>query len=76
MGSKMSKKITSPFWGLKIKNLLVFFDFEPKKVFPGPDSTGFVWDRVGRALMQFMLFSAIFAMLAVLATLATLCYPL
>ena len=37
-------------------------------MFPGPDSIGFVWGGVGRALMQFMHFSAIFAMLAVLAT--------
>ena len=35
-------------------------------MFPGPDSIGFVWGGVGRALMQFMHFSAIFAMLAVL----------
>ena len=31
-------------------------------MFPGPDSMGFVWGGVGRALMQFMHFSAIFAM--------------
>ena len=37
-------------------------------MFPGSDSIGFVWGGVGRALMQFMHFSAIFAMLAVLAT--------
>ena len=30
-------------------------------MFPGPDTMGFVWGGVGRALMQFMLFSAIFA---------------
>ena len=29
-------------------------------MFPGPDSMGFVWGGVGRALMQFMHFSAIF----------------
>ena len=50
-----------PFFVSKIMNLLVFFYFEPKKVFPGPNSMGFVWGRVGRA--QFMHFSAIFAML-------------
>ena len=38
-------------------------------MFPGPDSMEFVWGGVGRALMQFMPFSAIFGMLAVLATL-------
>ena len=31
-------------------------------MFPGPDSMGFVWGGVGRALMQLMHFSAIFAM--------------
>ena len=44
-------------------------------MFPGPDSMGFVWGRVGRALLQFMLFLAIFGMLAVLATLVTLVVP-
>ena len=37
-------------------------------MFLGPDSMGFVWGGVGRALMQF---SAIFAILAVLATSVT-----
>ena len=37
-------------------------------MFPGPDSIGFIWGGVGRALMQFMHFSAIFAMLADLAS--------
>ena len=41
-------------------------------MFPGPDSMGFLWGGVGRALMQFMHFSAIFGMLAVLATSVTL----
>ena len=68
--------MTPPFFGSKIINLLVFFDFEPKKVFPGPNSIGFVWGGVGQALMQFMHFSAIFAMSAVLATSVTPCYPL
>ena len=40
-------------------------------MFPGPDSMGFVWGGVGRALMQFMHFSAIFGMLTVLATSVT-----
>ena len=31
-------------------------------MFPGPDSMGFVWGGVGRALVLFMHFSAIFAM--------------
>ena len=45
-------------------------------VFPGPDSMGFVWGGVGRALMQFMHFPASFGMLAVLATSVTPWYPL
>ena len=45
-------------------------------MFLGPVSIGFVWGGVGRALMQFMHFSAIFAMLAVLATTVTLWYLL
>ena len=40
-------------------------------MFPGPDSMGFVWGGVGRALMQFMHLSAIYAMLAVLAASVT-----
>ena len=68
--------MTPPFFGSKIKNLLVVFNFEPKKVFPAPDSMGFVWGGVGRALMQFTHFSAIFAVLAVLATSVTPWYLL
>ena len=36
----------------------------PKAIefFPGPDSMGFVWGGVGRALVQFMHFLAIFGM--------------
>ena len=45
-------------------------------MFSVPDSMGFVWVGVGRALMELMHFSAIFAMLAVLATLVTPWYPL
>ena len=43
---------------------------------PGPNSVGFVWGGVGRALMPFMHFLATFAMLAGLVTSVTLCYPL
>ena len=71
----MSKKVTPPFFGSKITNLLVFL-FSAEKVFPGLDSMGVVWGGVGRAPMQFMHFSTIFAMLAVLATSVTLWYPL
>ena len=70
-GVKNVVKMTPPFFGSKIMNLLVFFDFEP-----GPDFIGFVWGGVGRALMQFIHFSAIFAMLVVLATSVTPWYPL
>ena len=46
-------------------------------MFPGPDSMGFVWaEWDGRALVQFMHFSAIFAMLEVLATSVAPWYPL
>ena len=55
MGGGGVKDRPPSFW----VNLLVFFDFEPK-VFPGPDSMGFVWGGVGRALMQFMHFLVIF----------------
>ena len=72
------EKMTPPFWGLKIMNLLVFFLFRAeKKVFSGSWLwLGFGWGGVGRAFMQFMHFSAIFAMLAFLATLVTPWYPL
>ena len=32
-GVKNVEKMTPPFFGSKIMNLLVFFDFEPKKCF-------------------------------------------
>ena len=35
-GSKNVEKMTPPFFGSKIMNLLVFFDFEPKKCFRVP----------------------------------------
>ena len=47
LGIKYVEKMTPPFFGTKIKNLFVFFDFEPKKCFWGPDSMGFVWGGVG-----------------------------
>ena len=68
--------MTPPFFGSKIMNLLVFFDFEPKKFFRVPTLWGLYGGGVGRVLMQFMHFSAIFAMLAVLATSVTPWYPL
>ena len=47
-GSKMSNKMTPPFLGSKIMNLLVFFDFEPKKCFRVPTPWGLYgaeWDE-------------------------------
>ena len=49
-GSKNVMKNDPPsFFGSKIMNLLVFFDFEPKKCFSGPDSIWFFfsaeWDE-------------------------------
>ena len=35
--------LTPPFFGLHFTNLLVFFDFQPKKCFLGPNFIGFVW---------------------------------
>ena len=68
MGVKNVEKMTPPLF-LLVENdeSFGFFPFEAEKVFPGPNSMGFVWGRVGRALVQFMHFSAISGMLAVLA---------
>ena len=51
--------MTPPFFGSKITNLLVFFDFEPKKCFRVPTP----WGLYGAewALLQFMHFSAVLA---------------
>ena len=49
---------------------------DPTNLVPRPNSMGFVWGGVGRAVIQFMLFAALFAMLAILATSVTPCYPL
>ena len=68
--------VNPPFFVFEIMNRLVCFYFELQKVFWAPDSMGFVWGGVGRALLQFMHFSAIFAMSAVLATSVTPWYPL
>ena len=39
-GVKNVKKKNPPFFGSKILNLLVFFDFEPRKCFPVPTPWG------------------------------------
>ena len=70
------QKMTPPFFGSKIMNLLVFFDFEPKQCFRVPTLWGLYgaeWDERSRSLCTF---SPIFGMLAVLATLVTPWYPL
>ena len=75
MGQKCRKN-DPPFFWVENHESFGFFWILSQKVFPGPDSMGFVWGEVGRALWQFMHFSAIFAMLAVLATSVTPWYPL
>ena len=74
-GVKNVAKNDPPFFGSKIMNLLVFFDYEPKKCFRVPTPWGLYgaeWDERSCSLC---IFSAIFAMLAVLATSVTLWYP-
>ena len=47
-GVKNVEKMTPPFFGSKIMNLLVFFDFEPKKCFRVPTPLGLYgakWDE-------------------------------
>ena len=57
-GDQKCRQMTPFLFGLKIMNLLVFFDFEPKRFFPGPDSMGFVWGGVGLVLFAvYALFS-------------------
>ena len=70
--------VTPPnfFWSKNHESFGFAFGFSAEKVFSGPDFVAFVWGGVGRALMQFMPFSAIFGMLAVLATPVLPWYPL
>ena len=75
-GDGGGSKKEPPFLGLKIMNLLVVFDFEPKKCFQVPNPWGLYGAGWDERLMQFMHFSAIFAILAVLATSVTPWYPL
>ena len=56
VGVKNVEKMTPPFFGSKIMNLLVFFDFEPKKCFPVPTPLGLngaKWDERLRSLCTF-----------------------
>ena len=51
--------MTPPFFGSKIMNLLVFFDFEPKKCFPVPTPWGLYgaeWDKRSCSLCTFQPF--------------------
>ena len=68
----MLKKSRPPCFWSKNMTPLVFFG----SLLPGPDSMGFVWGGVGRAMMQLMQLLVFFAMLPVLATSVTLCYRL
>ena len=68
--------MTPPFFGSKIMNLLVFFDFEPKKCFRVPTLWGLYGAEWDKRLCSLCTSSAIFAMLAVLATTVTLWYLL
>ena len=56
-GVKMMKKMTPPpLLGSKIRNLLVFFDFEPKKCFRVPTPWGLYgaeWDEHSCSLCTF-----------------------
>ena len=53
-GVKNVQKNDPPFFWVKNHESFGFFRFGAEKVFPGPDSMGFVWGGVGRALLQFM----------------------
>ena len=53
---KTVEKMTPPFFGSKIMNLLVFFDFEPKKCFRVPTPLGLYgakWDERSCSLCTF-----------------------
>ena len=54
--------MTPPFFGSKIMNLLVFFDFEPKKFFRVPTLWGLYGAEWDERLCSLCKFSAIFAM--------------
>ena len=75
MGIKNIEKSTPPFFGSKIMNILVFFDFEPKKCFR-VRLHGVRKGRSGTSADAVYALSGHFAMLAVLATSVTPCYPL
>ena len=48
-GVKNVEKNDPIFFRSKMMNLLVFFSILSQKVFPGPNSMGFVWGGVGQA---------------------------
>ena len=63
------------FFGVRNHESFGFSILSQKSV-SGSRLHGVVWGGVGRALMQFMDFSAIFALLAILVTSVTPWYPL
>ena len=80
---KNVEKMTPAFFWVENQESFGFFPFLSRKGVSSPDSMGFVWGEVGRALMQFMhffcqfmQFLVAFPMSAFLATLVTLWYPL
>ena len=75
-GSEMLKNDPPLFFGSKIRNLLVFFDFEPKKCFRVPTPWGLYGAEWDERFCSLCTFSAIFGMLGVLATSVTPWYPL
>ena len=56
-GVKNVEKMTPPFFGLKIMNLLVFFDFEPKKCFRVPTLWGLYGAKWDERFAVYALFS-------------------
>ena len=49
MGGVGGVKKCPPFFWVENHESFGFFQFLAEKVFPGPDSIGFVWGGVGRA---------------------------
>ena len=66
-----SKNEPPLFFGSKIMNLLVFFNFEPQKCFRVPTPWGLYGAEWDEHLSAVYAFSAIFAFLVVLATSVT-----
>ena len=58
-------KIDPPFFWIENHESFGFFPFLVENGFPGPDSMEVVWGGLGRALVRFLHFLAIFGFLAV-----------